>query len=163
MTLGGIGTSGTDSVNPVAYLDSNVFIYSLEGPDDVAVPANQFFLAMRQRPGALATSELTLAEVLGPSRGEPRSPLLRRAYIDLLVWGRFIRLDPISRDILYETAELRKITPLKLPDASHLATAIAAHCAFFLPRDRDFKRLPKRMELVLPTAAGFSRVLTAAG
>jgi predicted nucleic acid-binding protein len=72
-------------------------------------------------------------------------------------------LDPISRDILYETAELRKITPLKLPDAIHLATAIAAHCAFFLSRDRDFKRLPERMELVLPTAEGFSRVLRAAG
>jgi hypothetical protein len=67
MTLGGIGTSGTDSVNPVAYLDSNVFIYSLEGPDDVAVPANQFFLAMRQRPGALAM-ELVLPTAEGFSR-----------------------------------------------------------------------------------------------
>jgi predicted nucleic acid-binding protein len=60
-------------------------------------------------------------------------------------------------------AELRKITPLKLPDAIHLATAIAAQCAFFLSRDRDFKRLPEWMELDLPTAEGFSRVLRAAG
>jgi predicted nucleic acid-binding protein len=152
-----------NSVSPVAYVDSNVFIYGLEGGDDVAVPATQFFLAMRQKPGALATSELTLAEVLGPSRGKPRSPLLRRAYIDLLVWRRFIRLDPISRDILYETAELRKITPLKLPDAIHLATAVAARCPFFVSRDRDFRKMPEWMEWVLPTADGLDRVARAAG
>jgi predicted nucleic acid-binding protein len=83
--------------------------------------------------------------------------------MDLLVWRRFIRLDPISRDVLYETVELRRITPLKLPDAIHLATAIAAQCAFFVSRDRDFKRMPEWMELVLPTAEGLDRVLRAAG
>jgi predicted nucleic acid-binding protein len=112
---------------PLVYLDANPFIYALEGAPAISAPIKTLFEALRTRPGAGVTSELTLAEVLAPSKGRKRTPQLKRAYLDLMVWSRFIDLQPVSRAILYETVNLRATratAKLKLPDAIHLATAI---------------------------------------
>jgi predicted nucleic acid-binding protein len=150
-----------EEINPVAYLDTNVFLYAIEGPETISLPIKQLFVAARARPGALITSELTLAEVLGPSDGQARPDPIKRLYLDLMVWSRFIDLHPVSRRVLYETAELRRFAPLKLPDAIHLATAILAECRFFISRDRHFNRMPDWMQRIDPGTGDIAKVVGA--
>jgi predicted nucleic acid-binding protein len=149
------------AVESIAYLDANAFIGALEGEESFAAPIREVFIAGSRRPGALVTSELTLAEVLGPSKGQGRPPPLQRLYLDLMIWGRFIDLQPVSRELLLETVELRKYAPLKLPDAIHLATAMSTRCRFFVSRDRDFNRLPDWMEGISLHREGLAKVAAA--
>jgi predicted nucleic acid-binding protein len=89
------------------YLDANVFIDFIEGDETISNAIEPLVRKLRQQPGQAVTSELTLAEVLAPSKGRKRPPHIKRLYLNLLVWGRFIDLHPISRGVLYETAKLR--------------------------------------------------------
>jgi predicted nucleic acid-binding protein len=123
----------------LAYLDANVFIDFVEGTPELAEKARDLFLGFRGRAGVFATSELTLAEVLSPARN---SPSQRRLYMSLIVWNPEIDLIPVSRDILIETAELRKYTGHKLPDAIHVVTALRQKCRFMISRDKDMDKLP---------------------
>src|SRR3990170_6382845 len=95
------------TTKPLVYLDANPFIYALEGAPAISAPIKDLFEVLRTRPGAGITSELTLAEVLAPSKGRKRTPQLKRAYLDLMVWSRFIDLQLVSRGLLYETVNLR--------------------------------------------------------
>ena len=78
------------------YLDANVFIDLIEGDDTVSTPIEPLVQTLRQQPGSAITSELTLAEVLAPSKGRKRPPHVKRLYLNLLVWGRFIDLHPVE-------------------------------------------------------------------
>lgn len=133
------------------YLDTNVFIKAVEGLDEASAPAKTLIRALRHRHlGIAATSEITFAEVLAPSRQVDAMPLQmkRRAYLDLLLWSGFVVLVPVSRDILIETAGLRAARKLKLPDAVHLVSAIRIGCRYFVSADRDFDKMPEGMERV---------------
>jgi predicted nucleic acid-binding protein len=74
--------------------------------------------------------------------------LKRRAYLDLLLWSGFVALIPVSRNILIETAQMRAVGRLKLPDAVHLVSAIHVRSRFFISADKDFDRMPDGMERV---------------
>jgi predicted nucleic acid-binding protein len=132
------------------YLDTNFFIKVVEGTKETAGPARKLVEVLRHRPHVAVTSEISFAEVLAPSRQSDalRPNHKRRAYLDLILWSRFIRLIPVSRSILIETADLRVIAPLKLPDAIHLVSAIQAHCRYFVSADKDFKKLPVSMQRI---------------
>lgn len=141
----------TESPSSLIYLDTNVFIRAVEGLDDASVPAKALINALRsQRPGIAATSEITFAEVLAPPKRSDALPLhmKRRVYLDLLLWSGFLALVPVSRDVLIETAALRAMGKLKLPDAVHLVSAIRVQCRFFVSADRDFDKMPEGMEQV---------------
>ena len=141
----------TESPPSVIYLDTNVFIRAVEGLDEAAAPAKTLIKTLRdQRVGIAATSEITFAEVLAPSKQANALPLhmKRRAYLDLLLWSGFVALIPVSRNILIETAALRAAGRLKLPDAIHLVSAIHLRCRFFVSADRDFDKMPEGMERV---------------
>jgi predicted nucleic acid-binding protein len=141
----------TEAASSLIYLDTNVFIRAVEGLDEAAVPAKTLIKALRQqRTGIAATSEITFAEVLAPSKQANSMPLhmKRRAYLDLLLWSGFVALIPVSRNILIETAELRAVGRFKLPDAVHLVSAIQVRCRFFVSGDRDFDKVPADMERV---------------
>jgi predicted nucleic acid-binding protein len=149
---------------PIVYLDSNIFIFGLEGSPDVFAQVQAIFAALRKRPGAAVTSELTLAEVLvGPEK--QRNPPLRRAYLDLIAWSGFVALEPIGRDILIESARLRVAhesahRKLKLPDATHLVTAIQKQCRYFLSADEGITP-PVEMTKIGPDASGAGEILQA--
>jgi len=52
------------------YLDTNIFIFLLEGKPDESQRIKLLFDTLKARPNAAVTSELTLAEVLaGPGIG----------------------------------------------------------------------------------------------
>jgi predicted nucleic acid-binding protein len=139
------------------------FIFEVEGEPSVAQPMKSLFEALRMRPGIGVTSELTLAEVLA-GRDVPHSPAVRRAYLNLIVWSRFLDLVPISRDFLYETADLRFAhrqshgKKLKLPDAIHLVTAIRRNCRYFISADKGINP-PIGIRRVDPDANGIHEIL----
>jgi len=147
----------------VVYLDTVAFIFAVEGEPSIAEPLRHLFEALRAHPGAGVTSELTLAEVLaGPQL--PLSPPVKRAYLDLIVWSKFLDLVPISRDVLYESVDLRFAhrdthgKKLKLPDAIHLVTAIQRKCPYFASADKGINP-PLGMKRVAPDAGGISEIL----
>jgi predicted nucleic acid-binding protein len=147
---------------PLVYVDTNVFITGFESPIEAAKPVQDFLLRLRERPGSAVTSELTLAELLAPvSRpGGLPTPVKRRLYLDLLIWSKMFDLRPITRDILIETADLRRAARHTLPDAIHLVTAIRAQCRYFLSYDNGV-RPPQGMERIPPDRPGIDVVLRA--
>jgi predicted nucleic acid-binding protein len=139
----------TETSSSLIYLD--FFIKAVEGLDEAAAPAKTLIKTLRQqRPGIAATSEITFAEVLAPSKQVDALPphMKRRAYLDLLLWSGFVALIPVSRNILIETAKLRTMGRFKLPDAVHLVSAIQVRCRFFISADKDFDRMSEGMERV---------------
>jgi predicted nucleic acid-binding protein len=140
--------------SPRFYLDSNVFIYAVEGSADIADPLRQLFERFQDNPGMGVTSELTLAEVL------PRSSAIqRRNYLNLIVWSRIFDLRPVSQYILIETADYRaKAGMPKLPDAIHVVTAIRSECRTVLPADGGLK-MPVGYSVVSPDRDNLSRLV----
>jgi predicted nucleic acid-binding protein len=154
----------TESSTPSRiYLDSNIFITLLEGMPEKSERLKPLFEKLRERRNFAVTSELTLAEVLvGPVRN--RNPILHRAYLDLIVFGSFIELWPISRDVLYESVRLRVAHERvreglpKLPDAIHLVSAIQTRCRFFLSDDQRVSP-PQGMDRMSADAKGIEDLL----
>jgi predicted nucleic acid-binding protein len=139
------------------------FILAIEGVFPIAQPVRTLFAKLRTHPGAGVTSELTLAEVLaGPEL--PHSPLVRRTYLELIVFSKFLDLVPISRESLCESADLRFAhrethgKKLKLADAIHLVTAIRSKCRYFVSADKGINP-PLGMKRVEPDANGINQVL----
>ncbi|MBX9777487.1 MAG: type II toxin-antitoxin system VapC family toxin [Xanthobacteraceae bacterium] len=138
--------SGITENQPPAifYLDSMTFIFAIEGVPAVSEPARALLSALQKNPGVGITSELTLAEVLAGSEHGLEADI-KRAYLDLMVWSKFLDLIPINRTILYDSAKLRHVhkrthdKKLRLPDAIHLATAIQARCRYFVSHDEGIK------------------------
>jgi predicted nucleic acid-binding protein len=139
---------------PRLYLDANVFIYAIEGNADIADPLRKLFDLFRAKRGIGVTSELTLAEVLPKA-----SDVQRRGYLGMIVWSQIFELRPVSRDILIETAEYREHAGMpKLPDATHVVTAIRAGCRTVLSADLRLK-LPEGYSVLSPAAENLNRLI----
>jgi predicted nucleic acid-binding protein len=127
------------------YLDSNVFIYLLEGyPEFVPLLKNIFKLIDNGSLQAI-TSELTLAETLVKPMAD-KNFSLQQIYQNTIQASAVLQVIPITRDILIEAATLRAESgvsgPIRLPDAIHIATARANHCQTFLTNDKQLKKIP---------------------
>jgi len=153
----------TDQRNRRVYIDSNVFIYAVEGVTEIAAPAKDLIAFLREHRDLMFTSEITIAEVLAPASGTGAWPLhiKRRPYMDLLIWSGAVTLVPVTRGILIDTAGLRTMARLKLPDAIHLSSAIQHDCRYLVTGDDDFKSLPRGMELVQADETGIYNLLKA--
>jgi predicted nucleic acid-binding protein len=126
------------------YLDSNAFIYAIEGASESSSQLHSLFEALRRQAEPAYTSEFTLAEVL------PKANVIqRRSYLTLILHSGLFDLLPVTRGILIETADYRRnlVRPSfeargsmpKLPDAIHVVTAIQAGRNSFVSSDRDLK------------------------
>jgi predicted nucleic acid-binding protein len=83
----------------------------------------------------------------------------RRNYLNLILWSRIFDLRPVSREILIETAEYRRGTPIpKLPDAIHVVTAIRAGCRTILSADSRLK-LPEGFSALVPEPGNLARLI----
>lgn len=127
------------------YVDSNIFIRLFEGNDEIATALAELFLLETKRPEQpLATSELTLAEVLVVPYREQNDRLID-AYDGWTKSNDYLEVGPLDRGVLWYAALLRsQYQSLKLPDAIHVSTAIGMRCSHFLSADR---RLADRYEL----------------
>jgi predicted nucleic acid-binding protein len=129
------------------YLDTNVFIYALEGYPDFVDELTELFESLDEGNLSAVTSELTLAEVL--VRPFIDGNIERQtAYQQALQNSDVLEVALVSRDVLIEAARLRSVTNLRLPDAIHGATARLNGCETFLTNDRQLLAIPD-IEVVL--------------
>ena len=129
--MGSIG----DLAGAVAYLDANIFIYLLEGFSPIGDKAGELFAEIDAGRIRGVTSELTLAELLAKPIRDGNAQAISQ-YQNLLSSRQGLEVTSISRQILLEAARLRGSTPLKLPDAIHVATATLAGCTVFISNDK---------------------------
>ncbi len=123
------------------YLDTNIFIYALEGYPVFRAILTTVFDALDRHELSAVTSELTLAEVLV-------KPFLDRhterqaAYLQVLQPSASLQVVSVSREVLLAAARLRAELGIKLPDAIHVATAQLTGCERFLTNDTHLPHLP---------------------
>jgi predicted nucleic acid-binding protein len=123
------------------YLDTNIFIYAIEGYPDFVDELNQLFDSIDAGNFRAFTSELTLAEALVRPLMDGNLEI-QAVYQQALQSSEVLEVVVVSRDVLIEAARLRAIANLRLPDAIHGATAILSGCETFLTNDRRLTALP---------------------
>jgi predicted nucleic acid-binding protein len=126
------------------YLDTNVLISAAEGVCEEATLLNALLDAsIRAATPFLVTSEMSLAELLVKPLRTGNDELVGH-YNILIRSGEWLDVYPVSRQVLLQSARLRALSRLKLPDAIHFATAQLSHCRHFLTADADFSDLVLR-------------------
>ena len=129
------------SASPRLYLDTNAFIYATEERSPRSgLLAALFSHSARQAGGLLTTSELSLAELVVKPLREGDDGLVAR-YEAMMRTSRWLTVEPVSRQVVLIAGHLRAVAALKLPDALHLATAIASGCSHFLTEDKALLNL----------------------
>ncbi len=126
------------------YVDTNIFIHVFEHNDALLQALLRLFTTKAKTRPFLATSELTLLELLvGAYRRQDEQ--LIGIYDNWTISNDFLEVGEIERPVLWYAAELRSQYPkLKTPDAIHLSTAVGMECSHILSADR---RLESRYEL----------------
>lgn len=120
------------------YLDTNVWIYALEGYTEFVASVTALFARIDAGELVAVTSELTVAEVLVKPFANGNAEL-QQQYTELLQPSESLLVIPVSKALWIDAAGLRaKHTSLKLPDAVHAATAIANAAIDFISNDSRF-------------------------
>jgi predicted nucleic acid-binding protein len=131
------------------YLDTNIWIYALEGFAPFVHPLTALFERVDAGELTSVTSELTLAEVL-VKPFQAKQPDLQQIYMDTLQSGDSLTIVPLLRATLIEAARLRAQYPaLKLPDAVHAATALTSGAHLFVTNDARFRAIGALQAIVL--------------
>jgi predicted nucleic acid-binding protein len=122
---------------PRVYLDSNVFITAMETPGAHADHAWWIIQAVEDGKIAAVTSEITIAEVLvKPIQMGDRGFV--EAYQEMIAPSPNLAVVAVRRDILVGAAQLRaQRSSIRLPDAIHIATALASSCACMVSDDQQ--------------------------
>ena len=120
------------------YLDSNIVITILEYTVPLNRPQKRFIDALETGQLTGVSSHLTLAECLVKPMRESNEQAIE-AVLQFLENQEHVELLPVSRDILVKAAEIRAVSGTKLPDAIHLASAVAAGCQTFLSDDKGIR------------------------
>lgn len=122
------------------YLDTNVFIYVLNGAPGLAEPSVALLEACCRGELLGATGDLTLAELLvQPLRLNDAAATA--AVRELLLDSGAVSLLGHDRACFERAATLRARHGLKMPDALHLATALGSGAACFVSNDRQLPRV----------------------
>jgi predicted nucleic acid-binding protein len=115
------------------FLDTNFFIYLIEGRDPSVVRVKYLLQAFSARRDEILTSVMTLGEVLVmPIRN--RDLALAQQYRRIFK-GPGISVLPFQEDAAERFALLRADAKIKPPDAIQLAVAGSAGCDLFLTND----------------------------
>lgn len=133
---------------PRVYLDTNIFIYGIEGFERFEDEVGALFSAVDRGNIEAATSELTLAEAL-VKPFEEGNMTHQQIYQETLQSRASFHLVPVNRPLLVESARLRAATGLRLPDAIHLAAAQEVECSTLLTNDDSFRDAPQMNVVIL--------------
>ncbi|WP_412049599.1 type II toxin-antitoxin system VapC family toxin [Hoeflea sp. Naph1] len=120
------------------YLDSNIVITILEQTAPLNRPQKRFIDALETGQLTGISSHLTLAECLIKPMRESNEQAIE-AVLQFLENQEHVELLPVSPDILVKAAGIRAVSGTKLPDAIHLASAVAAGCQTFLSDDKGIR------------------------
>lgn len=122
------------------YVDTNIWIYFLEGHPDFAPRVRALFLAAQSSRARLCTSEITLAEcLLKPARQQDMKKI--EAY-ETLFRDAAVEMLPLDGGLARRAALAGGALGLKLIDAIHYVSAREAGCRHFLTGDGRFKSTP---------------------
>ncbi|MCD2172657.1 type II toxin-antitoxin system VapC family toxin [Rhizobium sp. C4] len=127
--------------NARIYLDTNIFIFALEGEDAELrmVLAELFSIAPQKNEIRFVTSLITVSEGLVRPYRLAHADLIDQ-YERTLLDSPWLQNIPVDFRILQTAAILRaQNLGLKLPDAIHLATALLLGCSVFLTADLGIK------------------------
>jgi len=130
------------------YLDTNIWIYALEGFPAFAQNLTALFQALDLGTLTAVTSELSLAEVLVKPM-QKQNATQQAIYKQAISSTQNLSIIPVGREILIAAAQLRAITNLKLPDAIHAATALSSQCSTFLTNDQRFQAVSNLQVILL--------------
>lgn len=130
------------------YLDTNIFIYALEGVEPSAAILREVFTSLEAGEWQAATSSLSIAECLVKPFGLGREDLVG-LYRAALSQSDHLTLVPLNEEILIFAARLRAQHKFKLPDALHIATALNQGCTAMLTNDTGFRKVPELNCLLL--------------
>ncbi|MET0321881.1 MAG: PIN domain-containing protein [Duganella sp.] len=120
------------------YIDTNVFIYFLEGNPQFLPAAAPVMQAIDNNDFRGFTGEVTVAETMvGPYRKNDSASIA--TIRDFFYSKNFVTLLPHGRAIFDHAARLRAHERLRFIDAIHLATAMAATCKFFITNDKAIR------------------------
>ncbi len=138
-----------ESVSSLVYLDTNVFIYALEGYSEYMPILTDLFQAIDTGRISACTSELTIAEVLVKPMLDQNSELVT-SYLKILQAGANFSVLPVDRSVLINAAKLRAEfrSQVRLPDAIHLSSALSCGCDNFLTNDKRLKSV-KSLNVVI--------------
>jgi predicted nucleic acid-binding protein len=130
------------------YLDTNIFIYAVEGYEDFVTELKLLFTQFDNRNLRAFTSELTLAEVLVKPILDNNLDI-QNIYENIIQDSAVLEVVKIHREILIESAKLRGEIKLRLPNTIYGATAIVQNCSDFLTNDKRFNMLPNINVIIL--------------
>lgn len=139
------------------YLDTNIFIFALEAEPQFGPACSKLLRAVDSGDIRAVTSELTLAEVLVKPLQIGNAELARR--FSTTIAESQMTLRPVSRAILYRSAEIRALHGGRLADAIHLATAVETGCRLIVSEDLRM-RVPPGLERVSAAGLGLERDAT---
>ena len=115
------------------FLDTNFFIYLIEGSSPRAARAKHLLRAFSTRRDGILTSVMTLGEVLVKPVKLGDHTLAQ--HYKRIFKGPGITVLPFVEDAIEAFAQLRANSAIKPPDAIQLATAATAGCDMFLTND----------------------------
>jgi predicted nucleic acid-binding protein len=125
---------------PVA-MDTSIFIYFIEEHPDYLPHLAPVFSSVASGKLEIATSAVTLLEVLVvPYRTGDLS--LANRYEALLTRSRGLNLVEIDKFQLRAAAQIRARYRIRTPDALQLAAALSRRCSALMTNDREIPELP---------------------
>ena len=117
------------------YLDTNIFIYFLEGNRKFNDAVERVFQICEEFDIAVFTSEITVTECLVGPYKQKNTELIQKYELFFQNTGGAISVVPVESRILLETPMNAAMFGLKLVDAIHVTTALACSCDGFLTND----------------------------
>jgi uncharacterized protein len=132
----------------IAYLDTNLVIYFIEGTPGWGPRAAARIAALRAAGDGLAVSDLTRMECqVGPLISGNASLLADYAAFFASPDVRVLSMPP---NVFDRGARIRAAYRFETPDSLHLAAAVEHGCGLFLTNDAQLARFPDITVEVLP-------------
>jgi predicted nucleic acid-binding protein len=125
----------------IVYVDTGAVIYRVERIERYLTASLPLWDALDAGTQRLATSDLTLLEVLVKPLRDGNTTLAT-LYRNVLLGTAGFTCLPVSRAVLESAADFRVAHGLKTPDAIHAASALDAGCVMFVTNDVGFRRVP---------------------
>ncbi|HVQ43639.1 MAG TPA: PIN domain-containing protein [Candidatus Saccharimonadia bacterium] len=116
-------------------LDTNVLLYALTRGSAFYEPAAAILRG--QTDCDLMASELVVAELLSHDSVGSKAEYEK---VDGLIRSQVFEVVPVSAEVLYLAAGLRREHRLTLADAIHVAAAVVGKATHFVTNDRDLRR-----------------------
>ena len=130
------------------HLDANIFILFVEAAYASGSALHQIFDGIGKHRWAVVTSELSLAEVLVRPI-QLRNEKMIAIYEAVLQFCPGLERCAIDLATLRSCARIRADHGLKLPDAIHVASALATNCQFLITEDKRVRSVDQLQVLRL--------------